>query len=692
MKVATSSKLVIIAAVATALGITTGAPQVEAGRGLPPGLIQPVKTINEIARLEMPTIDRAAYQAEDALRDESEIPTPFRFAATIDTSITPAAAGTWESLGDGSSLWRLRIVSPGALSLNLGFDRFELPAGASLWLYDGNGAMVQGPYTRDNRNAKGGLWTALVLGDEIVVELHQPAGAGSRPDLRIASVNHGYREFGEFDPTAATKQGSCNIDVICPEGDDWHNQIRAAARITISGAFLCSAQLVNNTAEDLAPFLLTAQHCVENASQATSVVAFWNYESPTCGFHAGGSLAQNQSGATLVSLWAWQSGSDFALVRLDQTPDPAFNVYYSGWDATGNIPSGSVGIHHPSGDEKSISFNTDPLDYDDYYGSGSYQWRINQWELGTTEGGSSGSCIYDPVSQLCVGTLTAGTASCANTAGYDIYGRMDAHWTGDGTAEGRLSDWLDPLTTGALTLAGRDSGGGFTSQTWLVPAAASTPGVGTSNWKTQIVVTNPTTAPQQAQIYFVAKGEAWPGSSISGPHTIPTGGSFAIDDPLANLNPTSGLLYVTASAEGMPVATRTYNLATDGGTFGQGIPGILLNDAESAQTMILPMLLSDPTRFRANLGLVQTSAGSFVVRVKIHSPDGTVLAIKGYNVLGSFLQINNLLNDMNIGSTVVDGGWISVQLIDGAPLYWTTYVSIVDGSTDDPTYIMPVAQ
>lgn len=692
MKLVPSSKIFAIAIAAMVLAIITGTTSVEAGRGLPPGLIQPVKTIDEVARVEMPKIDLDAYRVEDAVRDRSEIPTPFRFAAGIDADITPAAAGTWESLGDGSSLWRLRIASPGALSLNLGFDRFDLPAEASLWLYDGNGTMVQGPYTRNNRNAEGGLWTALVLGDEIVIELHQPSGAGTRADLRIASVNHGYREFSEADAIAATKQGTCNIDVICPEGDGWRDQIRSAARITISGAFLCSAQLVNNTAEDLTPYLLTAQHCVENGSQATSVVAFWNYESPTCGFHAGGSLAQNQSGATLVSLWAWQSGSDFALVRLDQTPDPTFNVYYSGWDATGNIPSGAVGIHHPSGDEKSISFNTDPLDYDDYYGSGSHQWRISQWEQGTTEGGSSGSCIYDPVSRLCVGTLTAGTASCSNTAGYDIYGRMDVHWTGDGTAEGRLSDWLDPAATGALTLEGRDSGGAFLTQTWLVPAAASAPGVGTSNWKTQIVVTNPTSAPQQAQIYYVAKGEAWPGNSISGPHTIPAGGSLPIDDPLASLNPTSGLLYVTVGAEGMPVATRTYNLASDGGTFGQGIPGILLNDAEPAQTMILPMLLSDPSRFRANLGLVQTSAGIFVVRVKIHAPDGTVLAVKGYNVIGSFLQINNLLNDMNIGSTVVDGGWISVQLISGAPVYWTTYLSIVDGSTDDPTYIMPVAQ
>ena len=695
MKLAPPSKLVIIAAFAMALAFTAGDSEAATRRGLPPGLIQPVKAIEEVARMEMPLVDVAAYRSEDAERAQSAEPAPLRFAAGIDAAITPDSAGSWETLIDGSSLWRLRIASPGALSLNLGLDRFELPEGASLWLYDGNGTMVQGPYTRDHQNADGGLWTAVVLGDEIVAELHLP-GAEANVDLRIASVNHGYRGFGDLPSTIPTKQGTCNIDVICPEGDGWRDQIRATARITISGAFLCSAQLVNNTAEDGAPYMLTAQHCVENAPEATSVVAYWNYESPSCGLLAGGSLAQNQSGATLVSLWAWTTGSDFTLVRLDQTPDPVFNVYYSGWDASGNIPPGSVGIHHPSGDEKAISFNDDPLDKVNYYGFGSYQWRINHWEQGTTEGGSSGSCIYDPTSRLCVGTLTAGTAACNDPlgppAGYDIYGRMDVHWTGDGTPQSRLSDWLDPLATGALTLAGRDSRGPLSSQTWLVPAAASAPGVGTSNWKTQIVVTNPTSAVRQAQIYFVDKGASWPGTLLSGPHTIPAGGSLAIDDPLAALNPTTGLLYVTVDAEGMPVATRTYNLATDGGTFGQGIPGILLNDATPAQTLILPMLLSDPNRFRTNLGLVQTSAGTFAVRVKVHATDGTVLATKGYNVIGAFLQINNLLNDMRIGSTVVEGGWISVELIAGSPVYWTTYASIVDSNTDDPTYIMPVAE
>lgn len=690
MKLASPSRFFIFLSVLLLLGAAIDT-RAAARRGLPPGLLQPVKAISEVASVNMPVVDVAAHLAEDEAREQSGVPSPLRIAAGIEVAITPETAGTWETLEDGSALWRLRIVSPGALSLNLGLDRFLIPRGAGLWLYDSDGAMVQGPYTRENRNAHGGLWTAVVLGDELVVELHVPAGAGDAPDLRISAVNHGYRGFGEPNTAAFTKQGACNIDVICPEGDPWRDQIRATARIIISGMFLCSAQLVNNTAEDDTPYLLSAQHCIENSSQASSVVAYWNYESPECGLLAGGSLTQNQSGASLAALWEWRFGSDFALVVLDEQPDPLFNVYYSGWDATGNEPGSSVAIHHPSGDEKAISFDNDPLVMTDYYGQGNHQWEVGQWEVGTTEGGSSGSCIYDSTSQLCVGTLTAGTASCSLPSGYDIYGRMDAHWTGDGTPAGRLSDWLDPLGTGALTLQGRNPGGVAGTQTWLVPAAASAPGVGTSNWKTQVVVPNTSGETRSATIYFVASGEPWPGQLLSGPHSIAPGGSLFLDDPLAGLNPTTGLLHVTVSGEDMPVTTRTFNLADDGGTFGQGIPAILLDEAVRVTRYILPMILSDPDRFRANLGVVQTSAGTIAFRVQVHAPDGTVLATKSYSSSSGYLQINNLLGSMGIGSTVVEGGWVSVELIGGSPAYWTTYLSIVDGSTDDPTYILPVS-
>ncbi|MCP4591698.1 MAG: hypothetical protein GY842_13240, partial [bacterium] len=54
---------------------------------------------------------------------------PLYVAYPFEVDLDLGSSGTWELLDDGSRLWRLRIHSPTALRLNLGFTRFGLPAG-----------------------------------------------------------------------------------------------------------------------------------------------------------------------------------------------------------------------------------------------------------------------------------------------------------------------------------------------------------------------------------------------------------------------------------------------------------------------------------------------------------------------------------------------------------------------------------
>ena len=411
-----------------------------------------------VERRVMPMVDTAPLEAEDQDRERSGRPVAPRFAKNIEVVYTLDNSGTWETLNNGSRLWRLRIASPGALSLNLGLERFELPDGAEFWILAPDGSGAQGPYTKSNQNGTGGLWTAVVIGEEIVIELRVPKGAEA--SIKIISVNHGYRFFGEREALIPTKRGTCNVNVVCPEGDLWRDQIRSVARISISGIYLCTAQLVNNTADDLTPYLLTAQHCVEQASEAPTVVAYWNFQSPTCSDAAGGNLGQNQSGSTFISSSEYATGSDFTLLELDDQPQPSFNVYYSGWDARDQLPSATAVIHHPSGDEKSISLDDDPPTVTSFGGSASpgdsRYLRVADWDLGTTEGGSSGSCLFDSASKRCVGTLSGGYAACGNDEP-DWFGWVHAHWIGEGSSATRLSDWLDPGNTGVMTWGGTNS-------------------------------------------------------------------------------------------------------------------------------------------------------------------------------------------------------------------------------------------
>ena len=158
-------------------------------------------------------------------------------------------------------------------------------------------------------------------------------------------LDHGYRFFGEPQAEAGLKRATCNVNVVCPEGDRWRDQIRSVARIiTTEGSFQygCTGNLVNNTAEDLKPYLLTAQHCVESADMAATLVAYWNYESPACDDVAGGSLSQNQSGSTFAASFELGDGSDFTLVELSSAPDPDWGITFSGWDATGADASSAI--------------------------------------------------------------------------------------------------------------------------------------------------------------------------------------------------------------------------------------------------------------------------------------------------------------------------------------------------------------
>jgi len=71
--------------------------------------------------------------------------------------------------------------------------------------------------------------------------------------------------------------------------------------------------------------------------------------------------------------------------------------------------------------------------------------------LGTTEGGSSGSPIFNDDHRI-VGQLHGGYAACGNDLS-DWYGRIFTSWEGDGTPETRLRDYLDPAGTGVMFLS-----------------------------------------------------------------------------------------------------------------------------------------------------------------------------------------------------------------------------------------------
>jgi hypothetical protein len=240
------------------------------------------------------------------------------------------------------------------------------------------------------------------------------------------------------------------------------------------------------------------------------------------------------------------------------------------------------------------------------------------------------------------------------------------------------------------TLVVGSGGGPGTSDRWLIPAAASAPGYSGSDWRTQIAITNSSNQTREATVYYVSDTASWPGTLLTGPVSIGARRSHYIDDVLRNLRPTAGLLYVVMDAPGPVVTTRTYNLASDGSTFGQGIPGIPLLGGAAPDELILPMVHSGAGRFHTNLGIVQASSGSMTVEISIYTAGGSLLASQQRTLTTGWDQFNDVFDKLGVGAATIEGGWIKVRLVSGSPDAWTCYASVVDKGTSDPTYVAGV--
>ncbi|MEM6699792.1 MAG: hypothetical protein AAF599_15425, partial [Bacteroidota bacterium] len=412
--------------------------------------------ISNIPVEEMPAIDLEAIQAEDEILD-NEPDLPYRFGIEHEVSLDMENSGIWIDLPNGGRLWRLAIFAPQALSINLVYEDFFLPQGSKFFLHNGDYEQILGAFTARNNKSDRAFGTALVYGEISYLEYYEPAQVRGQGNIAINKVVHGYRSIFKSNNQLGNS-GSCNVDTECSQGDDWRDEIRAVGK-TIAGGFLCSGTLVGNATGDLRPYYLSANHC----GFFSSMVVYWLFERPNCGSGTPDDTKTTSGGTLLASVDGNTGGSirlsDHMLIELSENPSDAFDVYYAGWDANGAIPQAVTGIHHPAGDAKKISMENDPLTSTVYLQNNpnpnAGQWRVADWDSGTTEGGSSGSPIFDNTTKRIVGMLSGGFAACGNNSA-DWYGKFSFGWNNNGATNPafRLRDWLDPNNTGILAIDG----------------------------------------------------------------------------------------------------------------------------------------------------------------------------------------------------------------------------------------------
>ncbi|KAG0368190.1 hypothetical protein BC939DRAFT_449218 [Gamsiella multidivaricata] len=322
----------------------------------------------------------------------------------------------------------------------------------------------------------------------------------------------------EMLPPIRAMSGKCNVDVACHSNEYYEQSRSVGVILTDYNQKYCTGALVNNARQDGRQLFLTANHCSEFPDTSAHIVMF-NHEKLQCGSNSE-VVNEHDTAMGLVKLGNY-APSDYTLYEIVELIPDAYNLYLSGWSALPKAPSSRprtpappppseegteeilsgpwrttrsnikdrvgrlqvhrrkdptphfspmvpeddsathipiVGIHHPSGDSKKISFffnGTLPracwaeCGLDEYF-----HWKIPRWDKGTTEPGSSGSPLFDADKRI-VGQLHGGSASCWDRDGYDAYGAIHASFQTPPKIKNRLATYLDPEGEGVKVMDGR---------------------------------------------------------------------------------------------------------------------------------------------------------------------------------------------------------------------------------------------
>lgn len=408
---------------------------------------------NNIPAIILPDIDIEQILKEDELHKETNLKS-LRYAKIIKTDISSMYDGVWTRQSNGNRIWQIKIKSPGAYSLSIVFDYYKVPKGAKLFVYNQENKHILGAFTHLNNKKNNILPTAPVKGDEVIIEYSEPADVISSGEFHISEIGHDYKNI--FDLLSKGEKnfgssGSCNVNINCPEGNNWQTAKKSVTKITSNGV-LCSGALINNSKNNGKPYFLTANHCIDNSFEAENIIFYFNYESPSCE-NIDGNTNQTLAGSQIIAA-APSKTLDFTLLELSEMPPPSYSPYYAGWNRDFTDPEEVTSIHHPRGDIKKITISNDGASTSNFGGTytPNTHWWIDAWDIGTTEGGSSGSPLFDQ-NQRIIGDLTGGDASCSFNFN-DYYQQIHHAWQNYSEPEEQLKAWLDPDSTGILFIDG----------------------------------------------------------------------------------------------------------------------------------------------------------------------------------------------------------------------------------------------
>ena len=402
-----------------------GAKQAKAAPEAPSSRLR--YAVADAPQLVLPAVDNRRLLLDDeAAPSRGKV---LRYGVARELRVGPEA-GAWTDLGDGSRLWLIEVVSPGAVGLRLHFEAAAMPAGAELAVSAAGDAGGRPPEIHRGaaEQVPSSFWSGTVEGERARVEYLAPAGGGEGLPFRLDRLQHLYRDPVRSLYQSKAVAGSCENDVTCfPAHESTARAVSGIGFVQGSDALFCTGQLLNDLAQDLAPYWLTASHCGVDATNAASAELFWLYQTATCNGvpPSLGQVPRSEGATHLVT----SPRSDATLLMVEGTLPGG--LFWAGWTSEPPaVGTEAVAIHHPAGDFKRISFGaTAPVGECGLIpGFAGLDLVHVAWSDGVTEPGSSGSGIFRADSGQLFGQLLGGPSFCNAEPPnrFDCYGSFAA--------------------------------------------------------------------------------------------------------------------------------------------------------------------------------------------------------------------------------------------------------------------------
>ena len=447
------------------------------GRMLPETAVQDVSPVKSRSATTAPKAARVSLGELSMAKVEMSAPgTPRLVGQARDVQATKSAAAMqslwqWKNTAVGGKVAAISFNAEGAYGLRLGVLVKQLPGSATVRVYTQSApdkvfqisgqAILQlierNQAAGDQSDAARTWWTPDTGEGEATLEVELPPGvAASALDIAVPQLSHIFENLSlptaqeyqeQVEAAKINESDPCNLDANCySENAQERNAVARMLFTKDGGSYLCTGTLMNDTQNSFKPYFLTANHCISTQTVASSLESRWFYRSPSCNSGTLQSSTVRKTGGAQL-LYA-RGTTDTAFMLLNDTPPGG--ALFAGWSAN-TVAAGTsvVGLHHPSGDLLKISFgavnsqaNCQPTTGSGFQCSGTSgnYYRVS-WSQGTTEGGSSGSALFQ--GGYVVGTLYGGSATCTNRSAYDYYGRFDVAYNA------AIKAWLNPASTSA---------------------------------------------------------------------------------------------------------------------------------------------------------------------------------------------------------------------------------------------------